>query len=95
LSLKADKIALEVGRPNLEFEKLDLDEKMLERIAAGSGGRYVPLATADQLIDQLDRHQRKKTVYIERQLFWPPGFWLLFVGVLTTEWILRRKYQLR
>jgi uncharacterized membrane protein len=95
LNLKADKIALEVGRPNLEFEKLDLDEKMLERIAADTGGRYVPLATADQLIDQLDRHQRKKTVYIERQLFWPPGFWALFVAVLTTEWVLRRKYQLR
>ena len=55
LSLKADKIAVEVGRPNLEFEKLDLDEKMLERIAADTGGRYVPLATADHLIDQLDR----------------------------------------
>ncbi len=95
LSLKADKIALEVGRPNLEFEKLDLDEKMLERIAADTGGRYVPLATADQLVDQLDRHQRKKTIYIERPLFWPPGFWVLFVALLTTEWILRRKYQLR
>ena len=95
LSLKADKIAVEVGRPNLEFEKLDLDEKTLERIAADTGGRYVPLATADQLIDQLDRHQRKTTITIERPLFWPPGFWVLFVGVLTTEWILRRKYQLR
>ncbi len=95
LSLKADKIPLEVGRPNLEFEKLDLDEKMLERIAADTGGRYVPLATADQLIDQLNRHQRKKTVYIEWPLFWPPGFWALFVAVLTTEWVLRRKYQLR
>ena len=95
LSLKSDKIPLEVGRPNLEFEKLDLDEKMLERIAADAGGRYVPLSTADHLIDQLDRRQRKKTVYIERPLFWPPGFWALFVAVLTTEWILRRKYQLR
>ena len=55
LSLKSDKIPLEVGRPNLEFEKLDLDEKMLERIAADTGGRYVPLSTADHLMDQLDR----------------------------------------
>jgi uncharacterized membrane protein len=95
LNLKSDKITLEVGRPNLEFEKLDLDEKLLERIAADTGGRYVPLTTADHLIEQLDRSQRKKTVYVERQLSWPPGFWVLFVAVLTTEWILRRRYQLR
>ena len=95
MSLKADKIPLEVGRPNLEFEKLDLDEKMLERIAADTGGRYVPLSTADHLVDQLDHTQRKRTEHIERRLYWPPGFWLLFVAVLTTEWILRKRYQLR
>lgn len=95
LSLKSDKIAVQVGRPNLEFERLDLDEKMLERIASDTGGRYVPLSTADHLIDQLDRTQQKKTEYVEQQLYWPPGFWALFVAVLTTEWILRRKYQLR
>jgi uncharacterized membrane protein len=95
VNLKSDKIPLEVGRPNLEFEKLDLDEKMLERIAGDTGGRYVPLSTADHLVDQLDRKQRKRTEYIERPLCWPPGFWAVFVVVLTTEWVLRRRFQLR
>lgn len=95
LNLKSDKIPLEVGRPNLEFEKLDLDEKMLERIATDTGGRYVPISTSDHLIDQLDRRQQKKTEHLEQQLYWPPGFWAVFVVVLTAEWILRRKYQLR
>ena len=95
ISLKSDKLPLEVGRPNLEFEKLDLDEKTLEKIATATGGRYVPLSTADHLIDQLDHKQRKKTEHIERPLFWPPAFWLLFVAAITAEWILRRKYQLR
>ena len=93
--LTAEKITIEVGRPNLEFEKLDLDEKMLGRIAADTGGRYVHITTADNLIDQLDRTQQKKRITFERQLYWPPLFWLLFVGVLTTEWILRKKFQLR
>ncbi len=66
---------VEVGRPNLEFEKLDLDEKMLAKIAADTGGRYVHITTADHLIDQLDRTQRKKTSTIEQPLYWPPGFW--------------------
>jgi uncharacterized membrane protein len=95
LTLSADKIAVEVGRPNLEFEKLDLDEKTLARIAANTGGRSVHISTAAHLIDQLDRTQRKDRIAMERPLFWPPAFWLLFVGLLTTEWILRRRFQLR
>lgn len=91
----SDKISVEVGRTNLEFERLDLDEKMLSAIASATGGRYVSLAAADRLIEQLDRVERKKTVQVEYRLYWPPGCWLLFVVVLTTEWVLRRKYQLR
>lgn len=93
--LKTDKITVEVGRPNLEFEKLDLDEKMLQRIAADSGGRYVHISTADHLVDQLDKTQRKKRLYYEKRLYWPSGFWVIFVGVLTAEWVLRKRFQLR
>lgn len=93
--LKNEPLVVEVGRPNLEFEKLDLDEKMLSRIAADSGGRYVHISTADHLVDQLNRSQRTKQDYHERKLYWPPAFWLAFVLVLTTEWILRKKFQLR
>jgi uncharacterized membrane protein len=94
-TLEAEKIIVEVGRPNLEFEKLDLDDKMLGQIASDSGGRYVHITTADNLIDQLDRTASKKRVYFERKLYWPPLFWVLFVGLLTVEWILRKGYQLR
>jgi hypothetical protein len=93
--LAAEEVTLEVGRLNLEFERLDLDEKMLADIAAATGGRYVPLSAADHLIEQLDRSQRKKAVPVEQPLYWPPGFWALFVGILTGEWILRRRYELR
>ena len=89
------KVPIEVGSANLEFEKLDLDEKTLLDIAAAAGGRYVHLSTADHFIEQLDRHQRKKIVYVEQRLYWPPGLWTLLVAALTTEWILRRRYQLR
>jgi uncharacterized membrane protein len=93
--VNAEPMTVQVGRPNLEFEKLDLDEKTLANIASETGGRYVSLASADYLIDQLDHAQRKKNVRIEQRLYWPPGFWAMFVIVLTAEWTLRRKYQLR
>ena len=44
----------------------------MAQIAADTGGRYVHITTADHLIDQLDRSQRKKTVYVEQPLYWPP-----------------------
>ena len=93
--LSGEKLVVEVGRPNLEFEKLDLDDKLLGRIASQSGGRYVHITTADQLTEHFDRALRKRRLYGEQRLYWPPLFWVLFVGVLTTEWILRRRFQLR
>ncbi|MGD0382683.1 MAG: glutamine amidotransferase [Thermoguttaceae bacterium] len=94
-TISSGKIAFEVGRPDLEFEKLDLDDKMLARIAADAKGRYFHITTADLLLNQLDRSRRKRSEYVERPLYSAPLFWTLFVGVLTAEWILRRKYQLR
>jgi len=95
IRLAAEPVAVEVGRPNLEFENLDLDEKMLARIAANTGGRCMHISTAAHLIDQLDRTARKRRLYMEKPLFWPPAYWALFAGLLTTEWILRRRFQLR
>ena len=93
--LVAEKIVVEVGRPYLEFEKLDLDEKTLTQIASDTGGRYAHISAADHLIDQLNQAERKKRIYVEQPLFWPPLFWAMFVTVLTTEWVLRRRFQLR
>ena len=94
-TLTAEKIKVEVGRPNLEFEKLDLDEKMLAKIAAEAHGRYRHITTADQLIEQLDSTLRKRTEPKKIELYWPTFFWMFFVGVVTIEWVLRRRFQLR
>jgi len=95
MTLNAEKLIVEVGRPNLEFEKLDLNEESLAGIAAATGGRCVHISSAHQLIEQLDRSARKKRVFMERPLFSPLLFWGVFVGLLTTEWFLRRRFQLR
>ena len=94
-SLHAESLTVEVGRPNLEFERLDLDDKMLGQIASDSGGRYFHITTADRLPEQLDRTLRMQHTYRHFRLYWPPLFWLLFVATLTAEWVLRRRFQLR
>ena len=95
MTIASAKLAVEVGRPNLEFEKLDLDEATLIEIADDTGGRYVHLSTADSLVDQFRRAAHEKREYLQARLYWPPAFWLLFVGLLTTEWVLRRRFMLR
>jgi uncharacterized membrane protein len=94
-TLTADKLAAEVGRQNLEFEKLDLDDKLLARLAAYTKGRYLHVSSADLLLDQLDRSKRNRSEYTEGRLYNPPLFWTLFVGIVSLEWVLRKKYQLR
>jgi hypothetical protein len=95
LKLEAEKIVFDVGRSNLEFERLDLDEKTLSAITTAAKGRYVSLSAADHLVDQLDRAEQRKAVQAETRLAWPPVTWTLFVAIVTAEWILRRRYQLR
>jgi hypothetical protein len=93
--LHAEAAAFDVGRPNLEFDRLDLDDATLKKLAAATGGHYRHLSTADSLINDLDRHERRSRISLEQPLYWPGPYWGLFVGVLTAEWILRKRYQLR
>jgi hypothetical protein len=92
---QAEKLSIEVGRPHLEFEKIELDEKLLAQIADATGGRYYHITTADNLIERLDRTQRKKRLTTRRDLAWPPLCWMLLVGALATEWFLRKRFLLR
>jgi uncharacterized membrane protein len=94
-TLQGERTSVEVGRPNLEFDRLDLDDAMLQKIAQATGGRYYHITTADQFIESLDRAEKRRHVSLEQPLYFPRIFWLLFVGVLTTEWVLRRRYQLK
>ncbi len=93
--LTAEKLVIEVGRPYLEFEKLDLDEQTLSGIAADTGGRYLHISAADSLIEQLNRAERKNRIYLEQPLFSPLLFWCLFAVAVTAEWLLRRRFQMR
>ena len=86
-----------VGKPSLESEKVDLNEKLLRDLAAGFAQRdYYPLAGMQQVQAKLAplvkrRHERPTyplPVWMKTVLF------VGFVGLLTTEWALRRRWQL-
>ncbi|MDR0337899.1 MAG: hypothetical protein LBI18_12495 [Planctomycetaceae bacterium] len=96
LTLNApEKMIFDVGRPNMEFDRLDLNEELMTQIADASGGRYSHITTADFLIDQLNRDVTKRKVIEQISLAPPLSFWAIFVVLLTIEWVLRRRYHLR
>ncbi|MHC4915501.1 MAG: hypothetical protein ACYTGB_08415 [Planctomycetota bacterium] len=93
------KIQFRVGKPNLEFEKLDLDERLLRRAADATGGRYYDLAVIDELVSSLVAEQRSGSVSRELR-FYPdsaPKGWLVvlvFLAAAGAEWLVRKRLQL-
>lgn len=88
-------LSFQVGTPSREFDRLELDQSSLHGIADATGGEYVHVSRVARLIDQLQQTETQRRVLSEHRLFHPPAFWLLFIGLVTGEWLLRRKYHLR
>lgn len=90
-----EKMIFDVGRPNMEFDRLDLNEAMMMKIANATGGRYAHISVADHLVEQLNRAITKKKI-IETINFAPPlPLWILFVVLLSAEWLARKRFHLR
>jgi uncharacterized membrane protein len=88
-----------VGRPMVEYEKLDLNEALLKQVALSTGGQYYPLVSAEQLAQGLIKSQK-----VAREVRKVPQSWNkesfmgvlfgIFVLFITIEWILRKRYDL-
>jgi hypothetical protein len=88
-------LQIQVGHPSREFDRLDLDEATLQAVADATGGRYVHVARVGRLFESLLEERRERRILLEQRLYSPPLFWMLAIGLITWEWLLRRKYRLR
>lgn len=82
--------------PPGEMDRLRLDQTEMERAAAESRGKFYTLADADKLIDELPPGSRV-TLNQPRPplLLWNhPLSFMLVLGVMTTEWVLRKRRRL-
>lgn len=64
---------------------------LLQRIARETGGRYVPLADADRLLDDVSYTESGVVVRETRDLWDMPAVFLLIALCLGTEWMWRRR----
>jgi uncharacterized membrane protein len=73
-----------------EFRDPRPDRALLSNLARGTGGSVI--RSPQELADMLGRHKDAtvKTVVTRSPRWDNPLFWLLFLGLLSAEWILRR-----
>jgi hypothetical protein len=72
-----------------------LNEPVLQRLAATSGGQVVRADTLDVLPEQLAAAVPAAQLSIRRDL-WHNAWWFVaIIGLLAGEWILRRRWGFR
>ena len=78
------------GSVDDEFFDAEADRELLARIASATGGRVFEADEAEQLVVDLSLAESGTTVVERRELWNAPAVFLLFFGLLATEWGVRQ-----
>lgn len=84
-----------VGGADREFADPRLNEGFLRRVARNSGGRYVRAGEASKVASWLQETVPRTPAPERRDLWHEPWAFALVIVLLSTEWILRRRWGLR
>lgn len=90
-ALDAPPVLVEAGVLDEELRGGAMRDGLLRRIAAETGGEFRTLERTDGLAEALRYTERGTVVQEERDLWDLPAFFLLLVGLLSAEWLLRRR----
>lgn len=83
-----------VAELNREFYDAALNEELLRRVAAETGGKYYTLDEVGALVDDLTYRQTDNSRPVTKDLWDMPVNFLLLVGLLGGEWFLRKRHGL-
>ena len=91
---KISQVSFSVQLSDTERREPILDEAAMRTIASRTGGRYVPLAEIDSLVDTLGSEavevpQRREF----RDLRKEPWIAAVFLALLTLEWLIRKRFR--
>jgi len=84
-----------VGDVDREFVDPRLNEGFLRRLARDSGGQYAGTADAARLLESLASATPRSPEPQRRDLWHGPWAFISVMGLLSAEWILRRRWGLR
>ena len=88
-------ISFIVEPPAREARGPTSDENYLKSIATGSGGVYIRAGDSAEKLKIDDSRKKTVTGYETRELWDSPFFLLLILGLLFSEWSLRRRWGLK
>lgn len=85
----------QVQVPVLEKSDPKMDEDLLRKIAQTTGGSYFPLALAARLPEAVGTIREVSEVRVSERELWD-RWWVIcgIVGLLTTEWIARKRWRM-
>jgi hypothetical protein len=84
-----------VTEPRFEFGETAMNEPLLKDLAARTGGQYFREEDLRQLPDAIRSRTERVQSPLEVELWASPLYFLLILGVVTTEWILRKLWHLK
>lgn len=98
-ALATDELPVTVADRRVEMERLARDEATLRGLAEQTGGLYGELLALPDVIDRIIDRSRGRAdapppARIVRLYDFTAGF-IVFTGLITTEWLLRRRWQLQ
>ena len=92
--LGSDRSFIEAAPMTDEYFGAEMRRAALTRIAEETGGRFYTPATVDRLAEDL-RHTEGGTTVLEHMDLWDmPVVFLLLLGLISGEWLYRRRRQL-
>ena len=98
-ALGSDELKLIVAPHSRESDRLARDAKTLKAVAEATKGRYAELSALPDVIDEIIARQKDRLLPAARpsqhRLYNFPLLFLVFVGLLTAEWLIRRNWQLQ
>ena len=89
------KLELAIADPQQELAEPAMNQPLLEKMAAASGGQFFREEDLHTLPDKLTAAPEHQRSTMEREVWASPFYFLLMLGVVTTEWILRKVSQLK
>ena len=93
------RISFQVEESNIELENLQLNAADLSKLSASTGGQFYNIWNAQELFDDLPEGTAIDLGELPAKSLWnwwpfPFVFALLFIALLSTEWILRKKFRM-
>ena len=93
-TLGEDQIDIHVHPQLAELEAPQLNEDLLKKLASETGGAYFAMKDAESLPENVAKVQNQVFVDAERELWSHPLILIMVVGLLGTEWFLRKRIGL-